>query len=371
MSFLDSSKAFDTVWRHGLLLKLYNLGVTNKLWSLINDCHNNTSSSIVVNQTQSRWFNVLQGVRQGGVLSSFLYLVFINELIDTLQQSSMCTKLLNVASNCPSLADDISLVALTPNSLQDMLNVADRYSKKWRFKFNANKSCILRFRSKGNRVNQAFVWTLGDTPVPRLDSCCHLGIIINDKSSLSDRVKSACRKGRNSFYALTDIGSPYLNPLTLAKLYKSVVLPSVLYGCELWNNLSTADSQRLHVFQHSICKSVQNLPSQTRSDMCETLLNILPISSEIDARKLLFFGRLCRMSYQTLPKQIFLIRLFSFLVELRKNQRGFIPDILRLLDHYDLVEYLDQWMKNRLFPLNPHGKKLLGQQSTNFSAINV
>ena len=148
-------------------------------------------------------------------------------------------------------------------------------------------SCILRFRSKGNRVNQAFVWTLGDTPVPRLDSCCHLGIITNDKSSSSDRVKSACRKGRNSFYALTDIGSPYLNPLTFAKLYKSVVLPSVLYGCELWNNMSTADSQRLHVFQHSICKSVQNLPSQTRSEMCETLLNILPISSEIDARKLL------------------------------------------------------------------------------------
>ena len=152
--YLNISKAFDTVWRHGLLLKLYNLGVTNKLWSLINDCHNNTSSSIVVNQTQSRWFNGRQCVRQGGVLSSFLYLVFINELIDTLQQSSICTKLLNVASNCPSLADDISLVALTPNSLQDMLNVADRYSKKWRFKFNANKSCILRFRSKGNCVNQ-------------------------------------------------------------------------------------------------------------------------------------------------------------------------------------------------------------------------
>ena len=46
---------------------------------------------------------------------------------------------------------------------------------------------------------------------------------------LCQTVKAACRKGRNSFYALTDIGSPYLNPLTLVKLYKSVVLPSALY----------------------------------------------------------------------------------------------------------------------------------------------
>ena len=179
-------------------------------------------------------------------------------------------------------------------------------------------------------VNQAFVWTLGDTPVPHRNSCCHLGIIINDKSSLSDRIKSACRKGRNTFYALTDIGSPYLNPLTLVKLYKSVVLPSALYGCELWNNLSTTDSQQLHVFQHSICKSVQNLPSQTRLDMCESLRNILAISSEIDARKLFCFCRLCRMSCQTLSKQILLIRLFSFLAK----QDRFIPDIPRLLDHY-------------------------------------
>ena len=44
---------------------------------------------------------------------------------------------------------------------------------------------------------------------------------------------------------------------------------------------------RLHVFQHSILESVQNLSSQTRSDMRKTLLNILPISPEIDKRKLL------------------------------------------------------------------------------------
>lgn len=59
-----------------------------------------------------------------------------------------------------------------------MLNVAASYSRKWRFKFNANKSCILLL--KGNRVNHAFVWTLGDTRVRCLISCCHLGILIND-----------------------------------------------------------------------------------------------------------------------------------------------------------------------------------------------
>ncbi|KAK3089474.1 hypothetical protein FSP39_003903 [Pinctada imbricata] len=85
VSFLDTSQAFDTVWRHGLLVKLHGLGIQGKFWSIINECHTDTNSAIIVNQKQSRWFPVLQGVRQGGVLSSLLYLVYIDELIVLLE----------------------------------------------------------------------------------------------------------------------------------------------------------------------------------------------------------------------------------------------------------------------------------------------
>lgn len=106
-----------------------------------------------------------------GVLSTFLYLVFINDLVNSIEQLYTCTKLLNVICNCPSLADDISLIALTPNSLQNMLDVANTYSRRWRFKFNANKSSILQFLLKGNQLKEGNIWTLGDTPVPCSDSC--------------------------------------------------------------------------------------------------------------------------------------------------------------------------------------------------------
>ena len=96
VSFLDSSKAFNTDWRHGLLFKIYNLGIKGKLWSLIDDCHVDTSSAIVVKQTQSRWFTVKQDVRQGGVLSTFLYLVYINDLIVKIEQPSLHTGILNI-----------------------------------------------------------------------------------------------------------------------------------------------------------------------------------------------------------------------------------------------------------------------------------
>jgi hypothetical protein len=86
---------------------------------LINNCHKGTSSAIIVNQTQSRWFSVDQGVRQGGMLSTFLYFVFINDRSNELESGGQNIGILNVKNSCPSLADDISLIGLSPVGLQN------------------------------------------------------------------------------------------------------------------------------------------------------------------------------------------------------------------------------------------------------------
>ena len=82
----------------------------------------------------------------------------------------------------------------------------------------------------------------------------------------------------------------------------------------------------------------------------ESLLGLLPIEAEIEARKLLFLGRLCRMNYRLLPKQIFLTRLFSFQERLADTQYGFIPDIYTLLEKIDLLEYVRTWQTDGSFP---------------------
>lgn len=81
VAFLYNKQAFDSVWRIGLMYKLFNLGFKGKLWCivLVNDLHCNTYSAVVANQSLSSFFHVSQGVRQGGVLSGLLYLVFIDQ----------------------------------------------------------------------------------------------------------------------------------------------------------------------------------------------------------------------------------------------------------------------------------------------------
>jgi hypothetical protein len=120
-------------------------------------------------------------------------------------------------------------------------------------------------------------------------------------------------------------------PCLVVKLYKSVVLPTVLYGCEMWDNLKSVDLTNLNRFQHFIVKRIQNSRTCTRSDMCQSLVGIHPISSYIDTRKLLFLQKLCSLDDNFLMKSIFMTRLFSYFADNSRKQFGFIPDIIEIL----------------------------------------
>ena len=84
---LDSSKAFDHVWHYSLFSKLFDFGITGKALNLIMASYKDLSSYVSVHGVKSQTFAVRQGVRQGGVTLTWYYLLFIDELLQHLQES--------------------------------------------------------------------------------------------------------------------------------------------------------------------------------------------------------------------------------------------------------------------------------------------
>lgn len=81
-------------------------------------------------------------------------------------------------------------------------------------------------------------------------------------------------------------------------------------------------------------------------------------------QKLLFFGRLCRLSSNALTKKIFLTPLYSFLYDLARTQFSFIPEILQILHLYGLAKYLQSWLKDGSFPDKPAWKKIFRSRTS-------
>ena len=69
---LESRKAFDVVNHTIMLDKLYETGIQPALWSIVKDLYSGLTSKVKWLGELTDHFDILQGVRQGGILSPFL-----------------------------------------------------------------------------------------------------------------------------------------------------------------------------------------------------------------------------------------------------------------------------------------------------------
>ena len=92
--FLDLSKAFDTVWHPGLLHKLWQKGIRGRTWLWIHSFLCARQLRVVQSGYASNWYDITAGVPQGSVLAPLLFLVFIDDLAESLLQEQVEVALL-------------------------------------------------------------------------------------------------------------------------------------------------------------------------------------------------------------------------------------------------------------------------------------
>ena len=95
--YLDFQKAFDKVPHQRLLLKLKAHGIGDSITDWIEQWLTDRRQRVVVDGEVSNWKSVLSGVPQGSVLGPILFLIYINDLDDS------------ITSNVLKFADDTKL----------------------------------------------------------------------------------------------------------------------------------------------------------------------------------------------------------------------------------------------------------------------
>ena len=171
-------------------------------------------------------------VKQGAVPSPPLYSLFVNDLLKIveLEHSGLGVKIGSVICGAPMYADNLTLIASSPEDLQSMIDIVAQYGTMWKYRLNPHKSKILVF---GSNTPPSTTWIIKGKKLEVAKEYLHLGILRSTTRSTVNRTLRHINLGRSSFFALNRGGTRfgYLHPITACGCI--LPLPCLEYCMEL------------------------------------------------------------------------------------------------------------------------------------------
>lgn len=305
LAFLDFKKAFDTVWRDGLLVAAWNSGIKGKLWRILNNLYNNVQCMVKFGDIETNLFAIDDGLKQGCVLSPVLFNIFINNLTKMLKNSNTGVEICNIKMNCLLWADDVVLIADNARDLQKMLDIASSFAHMWRLTFNLDKSNVLTI---GKRANPNNVWRLGKGTIYETNSYKYLGIHINYNLSDHLHINEVIRKGHRIIAYIKSIidNQDNFNRVYYGDLlWRTIGLPTINYACSTWVCGGQTDINRLENLQYQMARYILKIPINTAKGAIYGDLGWDTLSSIQDTQRVSYFYRLLNMNSNRWPKVLF------------------------------------------------------------------
>ena len=269
---LDAEKAFDKLWRFGLFHKLMKK-LNKREWLILKRYYDSSEAKIINNDAQSNIFKVVTGVKQGGILSPFLFNIFVDPLIESIIESKVGAKIGAIDTNIISYCDDIFLLFSCPNHGQLMLDKCQDYAIQWRLKFNSKKSIVTTF---GTPIFKTVRLTLNKEILEFKNNMKILGHVFNSNDlNENEYLIEKFAKVRRSFFSLNAFGLKPggLNLFCQSFIYNTFCLSKLTYSMEIMSvNVKTINC--LNVMQNNLLRYLLQMSNHNHLSSIQQVLNI-------------------------------------------------------------------------------------------------
>ncbi len=286
--FLDASKAFDRLKYDKLFEILLKREMPPIIIRSLLDMYEHQRVRTVWRQCHSTYFNIINGIRQGGVISPLLFTIYVDELIKTIENSHIGCHIGHVYAGVMCYADDIVLLCPTIQGLQRMIYLCENFGSDLGVLWNPKKSVTMRFSQ--NRVMKPYNVKLNGAVLKCESVVKHLGIYtswnLGEEYEIKHKQGDLIGRVNQMLSTYGSLGSDALSHLMSSKCCHS-------YGCETWL-LCDRNLQNMYTRWHVAIRRIWQLPNTAHR-------NILPGIARTVSLPLQIYKRTARL-YELMSK---------------------------------------------------------------------
>lgn len=238
------------------------MGLSSKMVNVLRSIYSATKSTVWDGYTLSNQFETVMGLRQGCLLSPLLFSLFVNDLHDSIPGG------INVGDSLLRIllyADDLTLLADDPETLQTMINSLAEYCDRWNLQVNLDKSKIVIFRKGGKRASSE-KWVYKDSEIEVVNSYKYLGVKLTYNMSLKPHLEEKLNLSKSCINATWSslLNDKEIKPSSKFKIFEATARSIMFYAAQVWGFQKYEETEKLLRF---FIKRIFRLPYNTPNYM--------------------------------------------------------------------------------------------------------
>ena len=249
VTFLDISKAFDSVDHDLLLQKLELVGIRGVALSLIKNYLKDRKQRVKLNNTRSDYARIKSGVPQGSILGPLLFIIYIDSL-------------LSISENIISYADDTAVICTGSTWEQVsadstyLLNKIYSWMYSNKLALNILKTKYIAFANKSMLIPNNLQININSLTLERTFSIKYLGIIIDENLNWKIHINSTVKKLKYLLFVFARLRY-ILHKTQLISIYHALFHSIATYGIIAWGAACETHVDKLIKLQNRILKIIQ------------------------------------------------------------------------------------------------------------------
>jgi hypothetical protein len=152
-------------------------------------------------------------------------------------------------------ADDVNILGRSIHAIKKNTEALVVASKEIGPDVNAEKTKYM-VMSRNQNAEQNLNMKIDNKSFQRVEQFKYLGTTLTNRNSIQEEIKSSLKLGNACYHLVQDLlSSRLLSKNTKIKIYRNIILPVVLYGCETWS-LTLREEPRLRVFKNRVLRRI-------------------------------------------------------------------------------------------------------------------